>query len=135
DLLLSRPVPVITGGTSTVSNIGELENKGFEFSINSRNIVRRELTWNTSLNLSINRNKVLELYGNDDPIRTGSRYDGTTITAKGQPIAMYYGFIVQGVYRDAAEAAASGIDRAYAGGLKLKDVNKDGTISDADMEV
>lgn len=135
DLLLNRPVPVISGGTATVSNIGELENKGFEFGISSRNIEARDLTWNTSANISFNRNKVLALYGNDDPLLSGSRYDGTTRTAVGEPIAMYFGFIIEGVYRDEAEALASGIDRAYAGGLKVKDVNGDGTISDADRDV
>ncbi len=59
DLLLNVPVPLSTGFRSTLKNIGELENRGLEFSLNSVNVTGK-FSWETSFNYSINRQKVLD---------------------------------------------------------------------------
>ena len=46
------------------SNLGEVDNKGLEISLNSTNIDHRNFRWNTSFNFSLNRNKIAHLYGN-----------------------------------------------------------------------
>src|SRR5690606_7464444 len=61
DLLLTVDIPSISGFTSSLSNIGELLNYGFEFAIDSRIIDGRNLKWNTNLNFTLNRNEVLAL--------------------------------------------------------------------------
>ncbi len=72
DLLLSRPLPAISGYTSIFENVGEMENKGFEFVLNSRNIVGA-FQWSSSLNFALNRNKVTRLNSDADIIAAVNR--------------------------------------------------------------
>jgi TonB-linked SusC/RagA family outer membrane protein len=63
DLLLGRALPDITGFTSITSNLGEIRNRGFEFSLNSINIQQKNFKWSSSLVTSLNRNEIAHLYG------------------------------------------------------------------------
>lgn len=71
-LLMSMTVNNISGFGSVTGNIGEMENKGFEFEINSRNIDKKDFYWTTALNLAHNKNKILKL--NDVDEYTDGRY-------------------------------------------------------------
>lgn len=62
DLLLYVNVPGTTGFTSYLDNVGNMENKGVEFAINTHNLVG-EFMWSTNFNISANRNKVTNLDG------------------------------------------------------------------------
>ena len=64
DLLLARTLPATSGFTSVTENVGSLENKGWELVINTSNLVGR-FKWNTSFNISQNKNKVLDINGPD----------------------------------------------------------------------
>ncbi len=64
DLLLARTLPSTSGFTGVIQNIGSLENKGWEVVINTGNLVG-EFKWNTSFNISGNKNKVLDIAGPD----------------------------------------------------------------------
>lgn len=94
DLLLSRPIPGSSGFSSVTENIGEIENKGLEFSLNSDNLKGRKLRWNTILNFSMNRNKVLKLF-NGQPIDDLGR--GSNRIEEGQPIGIFYSYEWLGV--------------------------------------
>ena len=65
-LLMSMRVNNISGFGSITGNIGEMENKGFEVEINSRNIDNRDFFWTTSLNFAHNKNKILKLNDVDE---------------------------------------------------------------------
>ncbi len=93
DLLLDRPLPPSTGFTSITTNIGSLENKGLELVLNTENL-RGKFKWNTSVNFSANRNKILELY-EDQPIDDQGR--GGNRVAVGEPIGIFYGYRCLGV--------------------------------------
>lgn len=88
DLLLNRPVPGSSGFSSITENIGRVENKGVELSVTSKNI-EGKFNWTTTLNLSANRNKVLELY-NHQPIDDIGR--GSNRVMEGQPIGVFYNY-------------------------------------------
>ncbi|WKS94914.1 SusC/RagA family TonB-linked outer membrane protein [Riemerella columbina] len=62
-----------TGATSITSNIGKLRNYGWEFAINTKNIKNSNVTWNTSLNFSFDRNKIVELSKTNTPQVQGSK--------------------------------------------------------------
>lgn len=64
DLLLNQRLPATSGFTSITKNVGELENKGIEFSINTNNLIG-EFKWNTSFNIAFNKNEITELPGGD----------------------------------------------------------------------
>jgi TonB-dependent starch-binding outer membrane protein SusC len=63
DLLLTRPFPLSTGYSSVLDNVGELSNRGVELQVDTRNIDRPNLGWNTTLTFSLNRNQVEKLAG------------------------------------------------------------------------
>lgn len=67
NLLLNIPVPRVTGFSSSSTNIGEVQNKGWELEV-SANLLDQEFKWNVSANLSHNKNRVLKLGPNNSPI-------------------------------------------------------------------
>lgn len=80
DMVFSVPLSYTTGLSSYYQNIGKLENKGFEFSVNANVYKSKDINWNVSWNGSTNKNKIKKL-STDQPI------EGTTqITEVGRPI-------------------------------------------------
>ena len=110
DLLLSVQVPTLTGFSSAIRNIGEVENKGFEFGLSTRNLTGARgtgaLTWTTDLNISFNRNKVIRLGPTGDPIRSASGIGETNITVIGKPLGSFYGYRQLGIFQNQAELDA-----------------------------
>ena len=133
DLLLNVPIPVLTGFESTLTNIGELENRGFEFQVTTKNMTG-DFKWTTDFNIFANRNKVLKLGENDAPIDI-SVSSAISRTAVGHPIGSYYGYVLDGVIMTQAE-----LDNnlypvwkgSEPGDPKVVDVNKDGKVDSDD---
>lgn len=94
DLLLSRPLPTSSGFSVVTQNVGRVQNRGIELSLTTDNLPGRTLSWNTRLNISANRNKVLELY-NNQPIDDLGR--GSNRIEEGQPIGIFYNYEWLGV--------------------------------------
>ncbi len=135
DLLLAVNVPSLTGFTSAFTNIGEMENKGWEFALRTDNL-KGDFTWDTNMNLSLNRNEVLKLGPNGDPIRSGSGVGETNITQIGAPIGSFYGYKQLGIFQDQAELDSyPHFDTAHPGDVKYEDVNGDGEISADDRGI
>jgi TonB-linked SusC/RagA family outer membrane protein len=94
DLLLSVPVPETSGYSNQLRNIGSVQNKGFEFVINTNNFTGK-FTWSTNFNMSFNNNKVTNL-GDQTIIDDGSaRY--MNVVKVGEPIGAFYGAEYAGV--------------------------------------
>ncbi|MDQ6812322.1 MAG: SusC/RagA family TonB-linked outer membrane protein, partial [Bacteroidota bacterium] len=103
DLLLNVPVPLSTGFSTQLVNIGKVNNKGFEVTLGTRQKLG-SVTWNASANYSTNRNKVIELGpGNADIINTGSVANAYFITRVGEPIGSYFLPKQLGVFKTQAE--------------------------------
>ncbi len=135
DLLLSVNVPTLTGFGSAVKNIGKMENKGWEFAVNTRNLTKT-LIWSTSFNLSFNRNKVVALGPTGDPIRSGSGVGETNITQIGAPIGSFYGYKQLGVFKDQADLDSSPHDATTKpGDVKYEDINGDKKIDANDRTI
>ncbi len=129
DLLLSVNVPTITGFSTAFKNIGEMENKGWEFALATRNLVGA-FTWNTSINVSFNRNKVLALGPTGDAIKSGSGVGETNITVIGEPIGSFYGYKQIGVFKDDADLNSyPHVATSRPGDVKYADVNGDKVIN------
>jgi TonB-dependent starch-binding outer membrane protein SusC len=132
DLLLNVPVPDITGFNTQLTNIGKLRNRGFELSLNTKNVAGK-LNWTTDFNFSLNRNKVLQLGPGNAPLI----YTDFVVTVKtevGQPISNFYGYVFDGVYKNQAEVDASPQknDGTTPGDPRVRDVTGDGAITEAD---
>lgn len=110
DLLLNAPLPTSTGFSSAIQNIGELQNRGFEFSINSTNLQNENFKWDTNFNISFNRNEVIDLVGQE--ILQGGIAGGrgeASIVREGLPLGSLFGFVYGGV--DPATGNAFYLDR------------------------
>lgn len=127
DMLLNVPVPVYTGFTTQLTNIGSMQNKGFEFGLTSTNIKNKDFTWTSNFNFSINRNEVLKLGPNNAPIEIDEW--GYFVTEVGQPMSNYKGYIFDGIYQNQAQVNNSiRYPGAAPGDPIIRDVNGDKVI-------
>jgi TonB-linked SusC/RagA family outer membrane protein len=152
DMLLNAEKPYTTGYTNVFENIGKLQNDGLEISINTKNIKTRNFSWESSFNISFNRNKILALTRNQNEMFKNNGFHFTYteslyISKVGMPAGMFYGYqwlgnyqyadfneTSPGVYVLKDEIADNGNVRANIkpGDIKYKDTNGDGTVNDMD---
>jgi TonB-linked SusC/RagA family outer membrane protein len=136
DMLFNVQTPAVTGFTTAIVNLGEVQNKGFEFTLNTQNLVGK-INWTTNFNITFNRNKVLSMSTPNDKIfgNTGGR-GNSNVTMVGQPIGVFFGKKMVGVFNSDAEATAYGKQPfAKAGDFKFEDVDGNGKIDDNDRVV
>lgn len=120
DLLFDRPISMTSGFGAITTNIGELENKGFELSLSTINISANRFEWSSRLNISHNKNKILSLY-KDQNLLDLDRYSPSAVIV-GQPISVFYGF------------RSLGVDPS-TGDLVFEDVDGNGVINSDDRVV
>lgn len=139
DLLYMVPTLGASGFSTVWDNLGDIQNQGLEIELNSANLVG-EFNWNTSFNMSYNKNKVLSLGVDDTPIYSG--FDGSNhsnILKVGEPANAFYLYEAVGVWKTQKEiddyAAARGVEQVtfqgktiVPGDLRYKDVNQDGAF-------
>ena len=111
DLFLDVPLPSTTGFDSGIANIGSVENRGFEFTLQTSNIEKENFNWSSNFNISFNKNEITDLNsGGADILRGGIFNRGqTSLLRVGEPIGLLYGFIYGGV--DPTTGDAFYIDR------------------------
>ena len=146
DMLTKKPVPQ-TSGTSLEQadwppvNIGKVLNRGFEFTINTKNFVG-EFKWETNLNMSFNHNEVVSIGGPEI-------LNGVSLIREGQPINSFYGYKLGGVYQTLDEVFAGPVmenraaDKAShnpykntsPGDMWFVDMDGNGEINDLDRTV
>jgi TonB-linked SusC/RagA family outer membrane protein len=133
DMLLGAPVPASSGYTSITKNIGSMENKGFEISLNTVNILTNDFSWETTFNISFNKNEVLQLNDGNDDIFPGPDIlsASNNIIRVGEPVGSFYGYKRLGTWSTSEESEAARYGKR-PGDLKLWDKNDDGQINDAD---
>ncbi len=139
DMLTQIQLPR-TAGTATIpfTNIGEMQNKGYDIGINYKDKVG-DIRFQVGVNYSHYKNEVIKL--NDNPNATvfgfSTRLPAISVTQKGLPIASYYGYIVDGVLPDAAAAAKAAKFGTYTreGTFNFRDINGDGVITAADRTI
>lgn len=136
DMLLNAPVPESSGFSTLIQNVGSMENKGFEMVLNTTNIDTPDFTWNSTFNITMNKNKVLSLSSPADIFNVGSPVylGGGSIIREGEALGSMYGFTRLGVWGtdEASEAASYGL---LPGDTKHKDINDDGVIDNDDRSV
>lgn len=140
NLLLYINVPRTSGYESLLRNVGAVQNKGFEFSLTSRNIVNAAFTWESILNFSTNKNKVLDI-GTNKEIYVGeitnNIYSGTSgIIRVGQPIGTFYGYQFDGIWQTQDEIDRSGTEQPVApGDPKYRDLDGDKSLTGLDRAI
>lgn len=137
DLLMPRELPGYVGIPSVLDNVGSIENKGVEVQIGGDPVVGT-FSWNTSLNFTLNRNKVLDL-GADEQIAFSTTDGGYglnefMVLRVGEPFGTMTGYINDGVWGTADEAQA----RSYGqlpGMARFRDLNGDGQVDIDDRTI
>ena len=112
-----------------VANVGSMENKGVEVTLNFQPIRNKTTTWDVSLNATYNKNEITKLTISDDPTYAGARYGGISggtgntilIQSVGYQRGSYF------VYKQVYNAAGKPIDGLFA------DLNRDGIINEKDL--
>ncbi|WP_221392521.1 TonB-dependent receptor [Dyadobacter sp. NIV53] len=138
DLLLNVSIPNYAGGGTTTKNVGEIENKGFEFSI-AGTPVQGKFGWETNLNFSTLKNKVIDL-GGLPRLGTGTNAGGgMSITNEfmlmpGQPLGSYWGLNYLGTFKP-NEADIAAKQGRVPGDPHYEDVNGDNSITTDDFQV
>lgn len=160
DLLLNAQLPYANGVLSSTGfkNIGSLQNRGLEITINSTNIQTKDFRWTSNFNISFNRNKILELTEGQNSLLSGSgTFFNTTYTSlasyisvKGRSVGEMYGLIFDGVYQYSdfdkmpngtyqlkPNITTNGTTRAaiQPGDIKYKDLNGDLAINNNDYTI
>ncbi len=129
DLLLNVPVPMSSGFTSELRNIGEVNNEGFEATLTVQNRTG-EFGWSVSGNFSTNQNEVISLADNVPQIIVGGGTGSAQwITTPGEPIGSYYNPVYDGVFMNEEQINNTpSVGNARPGDLIFQDLNGDGEI-------
>ena len=140
DLLFNIGIPTSSGFSTTLKNIGSVENRGFELSLNTVNIDKGGFRWASDFNITLNKNKILTLDGRQQfTTGTDAVIFATNINPillkVGSPLGNFYGRVVDGIFQNQAEVDASAQKTARPGDIRYKDLNNDGAINDNDRDI
>ena len=148
DLLQKIAIPNSTGYSKMMINRGNISNKGVDIMLNGVAVAKKDLFLSIGGNISINRNKVVELgipdaplfYSENDTIQA-SYYFGNNVSSgnifkcpanifiEGQPIGMFIGFQTNGIIQEGDQNIPQGFQ---PGDVNVIDQNKDGKIDAKD---
>ena len=156
DLLLAQSLAHVTGFSSQYQNIGKIQNRGIELSLNSTNIQNRNFTWQTDFNISFIRNELKSLQSGVQSMysRSGFSSDFTDydyVATVGSSLGLIYGYEFDGVYQSSdfittpngSQQLKPGVTRndryttgpLVPGVVKYKDQDGDGVITTNDRTV
>ena len=132
DMLLNAPVPTTSGFRSISTNIGNMRNSGFEFTLNTQNIQTKNFSWSSMLNFSSLKNKITALSQGDADIIMAP--NNLTILRVGESVGSFFGYIRAGVWGE-NETEQAAIYGKLPGDAKLRDVNNDKQINESDRVI
>ncbi|MEM9547085.1 MAG: TonB-dependent receptor [Bacteroidota bacterium] len=135
-LLLENPVSYVTGFNGGIVNLGEVENRGWELELRTRNISNGSFRWNTIAIVSTNKNELISFGESDGALlEDGFGRNSQWINSVGHPISSFYGFVVDTElateYYDSPYIPINGVSED----IIVKDLNGDGLISDEDKTI
>ncbi|UMB54151.1 TonB-dependent receptor [Lutibacter sp. A64] len=149
DFLFQEPLPSYLGAYNVASylglqppfvNLGEMENKGIDVMLTTRNISNDNFNWTSSFVFSKYKNKLVSLADDNSAIFQTIEFNNTiTKTAVGQPVGLYYGLISDGLfsseeelYNSPSQGDINEDTGIWIGDIKWKDINGDNVIDDKD---
>jgi TonB-linked SusC/RagA family outer membrane protein len=131
DQLVKRDIPPTNAYEATWDNIGEVNNKGIEITLNTENITVSKFSWNTSFSFAYNKNKIVKLFGDidGDGIEDDAPDNGWFI---GENINAYYDYEFDGIFQ--VHDTIGGVP-FLPGSIRLNDNNVNDTIDPDDRTV
>ncbi len=130
DMLLEVPIPHLTGYSTTLMNIGKVNNRGWELSATSAHSFANGISYSFNANWAKNTNEVKALGANDAPIiKSGSVDHAYYITQVGEPIGSYYLLVQDGIFRNEEDLMSyPHVSNARPGDFRFVDIDGDGEI-------
>lgn len=155
DMLMSMQLPSYMGtqgnGSSKLQapkgNYGSIENKGLEITLDAHPVQRKNFSWDSNFQISFNKNKLLSLSDTENATLVGYGQWGDVVCVSeiGKPLYNFYGYKVEGVYKDLddiqnsakpAKYPSDGVfsrgNTVWVGDIKYKDVDENGIIDERD---
>lgn len=125
---------------ASLRNVGEVNNKGFEITFNTRNVVKGDFRWSTDFNWSTNRNEFVTLLNGTDIFQDASpayfNVPRTHILREGEAVGVFWGYEYQGVYQGGDLPAGTAVfEGAEAGDQLFTDVDGSGVITTDDQKI
>lgn len=156
NLLIDVPIPPTSGYSTQLQNVGKISNKGLEIQLAANIIEHKNFTWNTSFNISFNKNNIEHLANGEDHYFAYSGFGisgqpADYIVQVGHPLGTMYGYVSDGFYqtsdfnydasssiytlKDGVTDVSNVIGTPQPGWMKLKDLNGDHIIDDKDRTI
>ncbi len=140
DLLYNVSLPITSGYSTSLQNIGKVKNSGIELTLNTINFTGKDFEWSTSFNIAWNKNEILDLGNVKGDIPAGSasghlQLANSGILRVGAPVGVFFGLITDGIFQNADEIAKSAQKNAKVGERRYKDVKADGVINSSDRVI
>lgn len=155
DMLMSMQLPSYMGtqgnGSSKLQapkgNYGSIENKGLEITLDAHPVQLKNFSWDSNFQISFNKNKLLSLSDTENATLVGYGQFGDVVCVSeiGKPLYNFYGYKVEGVYKDLddiqnsakpAKYPSDGVfsrgNTVWVGDIKYKDVDENGIIDERD---
>ncbi|PKQ64247.1 hypothetical protein BZG02_05340 [Labilibaculum filiforme] len=141
DVIIARSIPTYTGQSSYTDNFADIENSGFEFSLNWNILDKNDFRWTADFNLSSNKNKVKDLGVNSDHIFIASEEalgiwntSNKFIVQEGKSMGSLYGLKAIGLWKE-SEAALAATYGANPGETRYEDLDNSGSIEGTDKQI
>ncbi|MDR0537266.1 MAG: TonB-dependent receptor [Tannerellaceae bacterium] len=129
DMLMDRQLPIVSGFYGVTSNIGKINNKGIELTVNTQNITGKNFSWTTDLILAANKEEIDELYN-------GKLDDVGNSWFIGKPVRVFYDYKADGIWQLEDKAELEKWGGAFKpGDVKIVDTNGDYKITSEDRFV
>jgi len=121
-MIMSQRLPSFTGFSSITTNLGEVQNQGFEISLTSNNIQMKDFTWSTTAGFSLNKNRINHIYYTYDA--NGKELDDTSNKWYiGKPVGEIWDYETDGIWQNnAKDIAAAALVGQRPGDIKVKNL-------------
>ena len=134
DQIFVRTIPIMTGFSTQLSSLGEVDNKGFELTVRTVNIQQKDFNWSSTLSYWKNKNTLVHLYREDKNADGKEDDDIANNFFVGKSLSAIYGYKQDGIVQT-GDAAYISLTGAAPGAPKYIDLNKDGKIDANDRTV
>ncbi|REA60685.1 SusC/RagA family protein [Dyadobacter luteus] len=125
DLLLPSLLPTHTGYIDVLENVGQVQNRGIEISLNSQNINAKSFNWSTDYTFTLNREKIVAL-------NSGVTRNEANRWFVGEPTKVFYDYKKIGIWQLGEEEAAKAFGNNKPGDVKVADMNGNGVVDPGD---
>ncbi|MBR1957643.1 MAG: SusC/RagA family TonB-linked outer membrane protein [Tidjanibacter sp.] len=134
DLLVNKTLSQSTGYGSQLVNVGRVNNRGVELTLNLIPVKTKDFEWNVNMTFARNKNEIVRIDGSLDENGL-PKNDVNNKWFIGEPMNVYYDYAFDGIWQEGEEIASSHMPDAKPGAIKVKDASGDGVLDDTDRVI